>query len=91
MLIKAQPAEVIEVPNEGLVTFLDKEVLLFGLNYIYAGKLTGVNDTFVKIEGAKIVYETGNFTAKGYTDAQNLPQGTWYVQRSAIESFGYGK
>ena len=91
MLTKAQPAEVIEVPNEGLVTFLDKDILLFGLNYIYAGKLTGVNDTFVKIEGAKLVYETGAFTVKGYHDAQVLPSGTWYVQRSAIESFGPGK
>lgn len=91
MLTKAPKVEVKEVEDEGLISFLDKEILLFGLNYIYAGKLVGVNDTFVKIEGARLVYETGSFTTKGYADAQALPSGFWYVQRSAVESFGSGK
>lgn len=91
MLTKAQKVEVKEVEDEGLISFLEKEILLFGLNYIYAGKLVGVNDTFVKLESARLVYETGSFRTKGYTDAQTLPTGVWYVQRSAIESFGAGK
>lgn len=82
---------VTEVEGEGLDALLGHNVLLFGLNYIYAGTLVGVNDTFVKLEDAKVVYETGPFVTPGYKDAQPLPTSVWYVQRSAIESFGIGK
>ena len=82
---------LVEVSGEGLESLLNTNVLLFGLNYIYAGKLTRVNETFVKLEDAKIVYETGSFTDSGYKDAQSLPTKTWYVQTAAIESFGPGK
>lgn len=82
---------VVEVEGEGFEALLGESVLLFGLNYIYAGILTGVNDSFVQLKDAKIVYETGAFNATGYKDAQKLPGETWYVQRSAIESFGAGK
>lgn len=83
--------EVVEVENEGLLALLGKEVMLFCLNYIYAGTLTGVNESCVLLTDAKLVYETGSFTEKGYKDAQALPTGNWYVQRGAIESFGPGK
>jgi hypothetical protein len=86
-----QIVTVTEVEGEGLESFLGQEVLLYGLNYIYAGKLVGVNSTFVKLTDAKLVYETGSYTTKGYTNAEGLPQGVWYVQTSAIESFGPGK
>ena len=86
-----QVVTVTEVNGEGLEALLNENVMLFGLNYIYAGKLVGVNSTFVKLENAKIVYETGPFTDKGYKDAQSLPGAAWYVQTSAIESYGPGK
>ena len=82
---------VTEVEGEGFEALLGEDVLIFALNYIYAGKLVGVNTTCIQIEGAKIVYETGSFTDKGYTDAQKLPGTVWYVQTSNIESFGLGK
>lgn len=80
--------EVTEIEGEGLDALLGEQVLLFGLNYIYAGKLVGVNAVFVKIEGAKIVYSTGPFDQKEYSDAQSLPNREWYVQLNAIESYG---
>lgn len=80
-----------EVEGEGLVALMGSNVLLFGLNYIYAGKLIGVNDSFVQLEDAKIVYETGAFNTKDYKDAQALPGKFWYVQTASIESFGPGK
>ena len=86
-----QTATVIEVDDEGLEALLNENVMLFGLNYIYAGKLVGVNTSFVKLENAKIVYETGPFSDKEYKDAQPLPGTAWYVQTSAIESYGPGK
>lgn len=84
-------ATVVEVEGEGLEALLGQDVMLFCSNYIYAGKLEGVNSTCVKLKGAKIVYETGPFSTKGYKDAQSLPTAEWYVQTQAIESFGFGK
>lgn len=82
--------EVVKVEGEGFEALLGKSILLFCMNYIYTGKLVGVNTTFVQIEGAQIVYETGPFSSNSYKDAQNLPSSLWYIQRSAIESLGIG-
>ena len=79
--------KVEEVTGEGLLGLMGENVTLFCLNYIYAGKLVGVNDTFVKLENAKVVYETGAFSDPSFKDAQSLPN-DWYIQISAIESFG---
>jgi hypothetical protein len=76
-----------QVDGEGLEALMGERVTLFCLNYIYTGKLTGVNDTCVLLEDAAIVYETGSFDSKDWQDAQKLPH-DWYVQTSAIESFG---
>ena len=82
---------VTDVEGAGMEALGGEHVLLFCLNYIYAGILSGVNETFVQLTEAKIVYETGPFTSSGYKDAQLLPGDTWNVQRGAIESFGRGK
>lgn len=79
--------QVTEVEGEGLVALLDKHVMLFCLNYIYTGKLIGVNNTCVLLENPKIVYETGAFDKTSFVDAQALPFQI-YVQTAAIESFG---
>lgn len=78
---------VTEVAGEGLEALLGERVTLFCMNYIYTGKLTGVNDTCILLTDAAVVYETGAFTEKGWKDAQSLP-GDWYVQTGSIESFG---
>jgi len=78
---------VTEVDGEGFVGLLGEQVMLFCLNYIYTGKLAGVNSTCVLLENPAIVYETGEFTSKTFKDAQKLPE-SLYVQLSAIESFG---
>jgi hypothetical protein len=75
---------------EGLDLLLGENVLILCLSYFYAGKLVGVNESYIKLENAQIVYETGPFTTMGYKDAQALPSNEWYVQKSAIESFGRG-
>jgi hypothetical protein len=78
---------VTEVSGEGLIGLLGERITLFCLNYIYTGKLVGVNDTCVCLEEAAIVYETGELTATEWKDAQKLPN-AWYVQIGAVESFG---
>ena len=76
-----------EVSAEGLEKLLGDRVTLFCMNYIYTGKLMGVNASCVLLEEASIVYETGALNTKAWQDAQALP-GPWYVQISGIESFG---
>lgn len=76
-----------EVDGEGLIGLLGENVTLFCMNYIYTGRLAGVNETCALLEDAKIVYETGPLDTKEWKDAQKLPR-AWYVQLSAVESFG---
>ena len=81
---------VVDVPNEGLISFLNKKVTLFCRNYFYAGVLVGVNDECVLLSKACIVYETGAWNTATWANAQALPFDV-YVMREAIESFGDGK
>ncbi len=82
--------EVTEVSGEGFEKFLAERITLFCMNYIYTGKLVGVNSQYVMLADAAIVYETGAFTDKQWKDAQKLP-GDVYVMLSAIEAFGLVK
>jgi hypothetical protein len=75
-----------EVENEGLIKLMGERVTFFCLNYIYTGKLTGVNDQFVKLEDAAIVYETGGLSDKEWKDAQKLPRPV-YIMLATVESF----
>jgi len=81
--------KVIEVDSktEGFESLLGENVILLCMNYFYSGKLAGVNESFVLLEEAKVVYETGPWNQVGLKDAQELP-GKWRVQVSAIESYG---
>lgn len=78
---------VTQVDGEGLIKLIGERITLFCANYIYTGKLIGVNSTCVLLEGPSIVYETGPLTDKNWKDAQKLPN-EWYVQLSSVESFG---
>ena len=77
--------------KDGLKSLLGEEVILLCVNYFYAGTLVSVNEKFVQLDGARLVYETGPWDIKSYTDAQNLPKGVWFVQTAFIESYGAGK
>ena len=81
---------VTEVEGEGLMSLMGERITCFCMNYIYTGKLTGVNDTCIELESPAIVYDTGAFTEKNWKDSQSLPH-KLYVQISAIESFGVVK
>lgn len=85
--VVVQESKIDEVENEGLIAMLGKTVTFFCMNYIYAGKLIGVNKTCVKLENAHIIYETGAFTDKKFKDAQKLND-VFYLNIETIESFG---
>ncbi len=80
--------EVVEVKGEGLEGLLGKTVTIFCMNYIYQGKLVGVNTLDIKLEGAMIVYETGPLDGNHRKDAQAFGVKYHYINRSAIESYG---
>lgn len=84
---------VTEVEGEGLVALLGEKVLLMCMNYHYSGTLVGVNSDCCLLSGddAAVVYETGEWSAKQWKDAQKLGR-PLYVRLSAIEAFfGAGK
>ena len=82
--------QVVEVEDEGFMALMGQVITIFSLNYIYTGKLIGVNDTCVLLESPSIVYETGGFDSTNWEDAQKLPNQI-YVQIGCIESFGIVK
>jgi len=79
--------KIVEVSDEGFEGLLGEVVTIFCMNYFYTGKLVGVNESCVRLDDPSIVYETGEWEAKGWKDAQALP-GTIYVQIASIEAFG---
>jgi hypothetical protein len=80
-----------EVEGEGLLALLGKRVVVYCSNYIYTGTLLGVNDTCILLgNDVYIVFETGDFSASQYKDAQKISK-EFYIQCSAIESFGISK
>ena len=90
-MMKTVKIEVQQVEGEGLVSLLGENVVLFCMNYIYAGKLIGVNDTCVLLQNPGVVYETGPFSSASFKDFQPLGVEEHYVMVSAIESFGETK
>lgn len=79
--------QTVEVPGQGLEALLGEKVTFFCLNYIYHGKLIGVNTSDVLLEDAYLVYETGSFQDKGFKDAQFIGK-EFRIRTSSIESYG---
>jgi len=76
--------------GEGLEALMGQRITLFCMNYIYTGKLIGVNVNCVKLSEPAIVYETGAFSDKAWQDAQSLPNDL-YISIAAVEAFGVVK
>ena len=82
-----QLVQVQEVEGDGFIGLLGSRATFFCGVYIYTGLVVGVNDSFIKLQDAKIVYETGELLTKAWKDAQSLPS-DWYVTIQSVESFG---
>ena len=74
--------------NEGFEALMGERVTLLCANYFYVGKLIGVNTDCILLKDAAIIYETGAWDEKGYSDEQKLPTEKLYIQKAAIEAFG---
>ncbi len=75
-----------EVSGEGLESLMGQRVTFWCFNYIYTGKLVGVNDVQVMLSDAAVVYETGPFSEEEWKDAQKLPKDV-YIRLNAVESY----
>jgi hypothetical protein len=72
MKVSAKNVEVIEVENEGLISLLDKKVYVKCMSWDYVGTLIGVNDNFIKVENASIVYNTeDDLTKKNWSGSRS--------------------
>jgi hypothetical protein len=79
--------KIVEIDEkDGLESLLGERVILLCLNYFYVGKLTSVSRTCALLEDASIVYETGQWNAKTWKDAQKLHRPV-YVRLGCLESF----
>ena len=82
---------VIETGEEsGFEAMLGKSVYFICEIYIYAGTLSGVNDDHLEVTNPKIVYETGEWGADDWKDAQSIAS-PHRVMKDSIESWGPGK
>ena len=81
---------IVENTKEGLLSLIGKRVTFFTMNYIYTGKLVGVNTKDVKLEDAGIVYETGAFTDSSWKDYQKLPNDL-YIRLNSVEAYSVVK
>lgn len=81
---------IVEEKNEGMMKLLGEVITVYCMSFIYSGKLIGVNDECILIEGARIVYDTGGHNTKTWANSEPMP-GEWYIMKNAIESFGIFK
>jgi hypothetical protein len=49
-MMKSVTQKVVEVEGEGFLALMDQRITAFCMNYIYTGKLTGVNATCIRLE-----------------------------------------
>lgn len=84
--IKDQLAEEEVIEVENMDSLVGKKWAFQCARYIYFGKVKQVNNTFIELEEAQTVFETGDYSAKEASDAQDMPKNRVLVMRQAIES-----
>jgi hypothetical protein len=72
---------------DGLEKLLGENVQLWCLNYIYAGRLVGVNKSDVVLEDPHVVYETGKLNEKGFKFQEPCGVDELFVRIACIESY----
>jgi len=85
--IKEQLGEEFEVKEINNLEDIIGETYLFQCaRYIYHGKVKSVNATYIELEDAGVVFETGNYDSSSPDDRQALPHNA-FVMRQSIEAF----
>lgn len=85
--IKDQLGGELEIKEISNLDDLVGETYLFQCaRYIYHGKVKSVNTTYIELENAGVVFETGEYDSKEPNDRQKLPHNA-FVMRQSIEAF----
>lgn len=85
--IKEQLGEELEVKEINDMSDLVGETYLFQCaRYIYHGKVKAVNATYIELENAGVVFDTGSYNKEYPSDRQALPYNA-FVMRQSIEAF----
>lgn len=78
---------VIESSGDGLEKLLGECVQVWCVNYIYAGRLVGVNTNDIVLEEAGVVYQTGKLGGKSFEVFEPCGVDELFIRTSAIESY----
>jgi hypothetical protein len=78
--------KVVKIAEPDLKSLLGQRVMVLCLNYFYVGKLASLGRTCARLEDASIVYETGEWGAPSWKDAQAVRR-PLYVRLGCIEAF----
>ena len=70
----------------GLEDLIGETFVFQCARYIYHGKVKSVNTTYIELEKASVVFETGSYDKKEAEDKQALPNNV-FVMRQSIEAF----
>lgn len=65
---------------------VDKNCVAMCANYIYTGVLEEVTPDRVVLGSPSIIYETGDWAATKWKDAQRLPTNRVHIERTSVES-----
>lgn len=65
---------------------MGKKVVIMCSNYIYAGTLEATEVDVIVLGSPSIIYETGEWGAPKWKDAQKLPTKRSYIERGSVES-----
>ena len=85
--IKEQLGTEFEVKEINEMNDLIGKTYLFQCaRYIYHGKVKVVNSTYIELENAGVVFNTGGYDATSPEDRQSLPNNA-FVMRQSIEAF----
>ena len=76
-----------ETGSSPLEALLGEYVQVWCLNYIYAGKLVGVNEHDIILTEAGVVYETGGLKATKFTSFEPVASPELYIRTAVIESY----
>ena len=76
--------DVVEV--DSISDFIGKKLAFQCARYIYFGKVEKVNETFIELSDASIIFDTGGFSNTKPDDIQGMPKEKVYLMRQSIET-----
>ena len=85
--IKEQLGDELEVKEiENMDDLIGETYMFQCARYIYHGKVKSVNATYIEIENASVVFNTGDYSNSSPEDSQSLPNNA-FIMRQSIEMF----